>query len=442
MTVKPTETLANPPPPAQRWPGWPGDNVFRLLVPVVKVGGIIGKGGEIIKKICDETGARVRILDGPLGHPERVVLISGKEEPEAEVSPAMDAVFRVFKRINSISNDGKTITESGSCSVRLLMASVQAIHLIGKKGSSIKSIQEESGASINVLTVDERAHYASGDERIVEIQGEHLKVHKALEAVVRHIRKFLVDHSMLPIFEKSSKSVTVDPVSDAWSNQQQSMLHSPQQTGISHDNPLSLRRDALLFERERQRDLQLRHSELSPYRQDPTLPVSRYPALGRLTTDLVTQVTQTMQIPLRYAKDLVGSDGGNIAYIRGRSGAGVSIQESGKYDIVVEIKGTPTEVQTAQQLIEDSLSQHKEPVPSVYGGLDPRSGPSFSRLTETAYPSSSLGTEPYGGYGSLARSEAGFSELADRAYPSSSLATRAYGGFGSPGFGGYSSYKY
>lgn len=67
----------------------------------------------------------------------------------------------------------------------------------------------------------------------------------------------------------------------------------------------------------------------------------------------VFQVTQTMQIPLRYAEDIIGSGGSNIAYIRGRSGAAVTVLESGRFgEIVVEIKGSPTQVQSAQQLIE------------------------------------------------------------------------------------------
>jgi len=63
----------NPTTTTPKWPGWPGDNVFRLIVPVLKVGSIIGRKGELIKKICDETRARVRILDAPTGTPDRVV---------------------------------------------------------------------------------------------------------------------------------------------------------------------------------------------------------------------------------------------------------------------------------------------------------------------------------------------------------------------------------
>lgn len=57
----------------KRWPGWPGDNVFRLLVPEAKVGVIIGRRGEYVKRICDETKARVKIVDPLPGIEERVV---------------------------------------------------------------------------------------------------------------------------------------------------------------------------------------------------------------------------------------------------------------------------------------------------------------------------------------------------------------------------------
>ena len=57
----------------KKWPGWPGDCVFRLIVPVLKVGSIIGRRGDLIKKMCEETRARIRVLDGALGTPDRIV---------------------------------------------------------------------------------------------------------------------------------------------------------------------------------------------------------------------------------------------------------------------------------------------------------------------------------------------------------------------------------
>ena len=60
----------------KKWPGWPGESVFRMLVPAQKVGGIIGRKGEFIKKIVEETRARVKILDGPPGTVQRAVSFS------------------------------------------------------------------------------------------------------------------------------------------------------------------------------------------------------------------------------------------------------------------------------------------------------------------------------------------------------------------------------
>lgn len=60
-----------------------------------------------------------------------------------------------------------------------------------------------------------------------------------------------------------------------------------------------------------------------------------------------------MQIPLSYAEDIIGVHGTNIDYIRRTSGAILTVQESRVPDeIIVEIKGTSSEVQTAQQLIQ------------------------------------------------------------------------------------------
>ncbi|GKF12790.1 RNA-binding KH domain-containing protein PEPPER-like protein [Tanacetum coccineum] len=72
-----TETVVVPdkiaPPTEKKWPGWPGECVFRLIVPVLKVGSIIGRKGDIIRKMCEDTKARIRVLDAPAGVPDRVV---------------------------------------------------------------------------------------------------------------------------------------------------------------------------------------------------------------------------------------------------------------------------------------------------------------------------------------------------------------------------------
>ncbi|CAN4128258.1 unnamed protein product [Withania somnifera] len=391
-----------------KWPGWPGDNVFRLVIPVVKVGTIIGRKGELVKRMCEETRARIRVLEGPLGNADRIVLISGREEPDAQVSPAMDAIIRVFKRVAGLNNDDPAAVAAGAafCSVRLLVASSQAIHLIGRHGSTIKSIQESSGASLRILSEDDGVPYATADERIVEIHGEGLKVLDALEAVVAQLRKFLVDHSMIPIFEKTcNANISQDQPAESWADNSQSSkfqpsVHAPTSEAVAvSDYSFSMNRDTYLLEREAALDSKLSCSTLSLYGQDPGFGGVRTPAAGR-TGPIVTQMTKVMQVPLLYAEDIIGQCGANIAYIRRTSRAILTVQESRGLpeEITIEIKGTSSEVEAAEELIQEFISNHKEPAPGMYGMREPGFG-SFSRYGDP-YSSSSFESQRFGGYGS------------------------------------------
>ncbi|XP_076910659.1 RNA-binding KH domain-containing protein PEPPER-like [Bidens hawaiensis] len=326
---------------------WPGDCVFRVIVPVVKVGSIIGHKGDIIKKMCEETKARVRVLDGPVGNPDRIVLISGKEETEAQLSPAMEAVIQVFKRVNGFPEDGDDDAASiPFCSLRLLVSSNQGMSLIGKQGSSIKTIQE-TGCSVRVHSSGEVTTLPTNSEdKVIDLQGEAVKVLKALEAVLGHLRKFLVDHSVLPLFEKTHCiTATQEHRVDAWA--EKPIMQSGSRSRVGSESSFS---SGLLFHG--------RDSGLSTIRSPPVTG----PTSGRF----VTQVAQTMQIPLVYAEDIIGSGGRNIAFIRRTSGALLTVQEGLQDEIVIEIKGTSSQVQTAQHLIQDCVRNHKESVPSDY----------------------------------------------------------------------------
>lgn len=61
-----------------------------------------------------------------------------------------------------------------------------------------------------------------------------------------------------------------------------------------------------------------------------------------------------MQIPLSYADAVIGTSGGNISYIRRASGAAIAIQETSNVpsEMTVEIIGSASQIQTAEQLIQ------------------------------------------------------------------------------------------
>jgi len=57
-------------------------------------------------------------------------------------------------------------------------------------------------SSLNVIATDDLPAFALQDDRVVEIVGEPASVHAALELIASHLRKFLVDRSIIPLFEK------------------------------------------------------------------------------------------------------------------------------------------------------------------------------------------------------------------------------------------------
>lgn len=322
----------------------------------------------------------------------------------------MIAVLRIFKSVSGLSptegdDTGSVAGVVAFCSIRLLVPSSQAIHLIGKQGTTIKSIQEGASASIQVSSEDEVPSYATPDERIIEIHGDGLKVLKALEAILGLLRKFLVDHSVVPIFEKTyNATIAQDRSVKSWNDKTQSLVHPASapapQAGTGSDFSLSLKRNPFLFERESQLDPEIPHSGRSFYGQDTSNGVLRSTGFGRAAAPIVTQMTKTMQVPLSYAEDIIGIGGANIAYIRRSSGAILTIQESRGLpdEITVEIKGTSAQVQTAEQLIQEFINTRKEPVPSIYGRID-NGLTSYSHLANS-YSPSSFPSQPLGGYGS------------------------------------------
>lgn len=85
------------------------------------------------------------------------VIISAKEEPDLSITPAMDALLKVHKRLVEGLEGDQTHGPPNSGNVvltRLLVAATQAGFLIGKQGSTIKSIQETCNSAVRVVGMD------------------------------------------------------------------------------------------------------------------------------------------------------------------------------------------------------------------------------------------------------------------------------------------------
>ncbi|CAL4916649.1 unnamed protein product [Urochloa decumbens] len=182
-----------------RYPGWPGTSVFRMLIPSHKVGTIIGHKGERVRRLCEETKACIRIIGGHLGAAEQAVIVFGKEQPDEPLPPAMDALLRVYQQ--TINDDALDVRSNSTIVTRILTPSEQAASLIGEQGAMISSIMQASQTNIHILDGD-LPPVALEEDRVIEIWGFPSGVHKALELIASHLRKYLVDRSVIPLFDR------------------------------------------------------------------------------------------------------------------------------------------------------------------------------------------------------------------------------------------------
>ncbi|KAD6794816.1 hypothetical protein E3N88_05712 [Mikania micrantha] len=198
-----------------------GETLFRILCPASKTGGLIGKGGAIIRQFREETGAKIRIDESIAGSDERVILIvaadsnpknkdtanngdSNSDESDSlncEESPAQKALVRVFERILKVdeerskmlkeeSDNGDENSGDGSCGIpsgpvvcRLLAASYQIGSVLGRGGKIIEKIRQESGAQVRVLPKDQIPDCAFPGDELIQMVGKFSAVKKALLSV-------------------------------------------------------------------------------------------------------------------------------------------------------------------------------------------------------------------------------------------------------------------
>uniref|UniRef100_A0A1I7UK70 KH domain-containing protein n=1 Tax=Caenorhabditis tropicalis TaxID=1561998 RepID=A0A1I7UK70_9PELO len=117
---------------------------IRLLMQGKEVGSIIGKKGDQIKKIREESGAKINISDGSC--PERIVTITG----------TLGVIGKAFNMVcNKFEEDMLLLPNSvpkPPITMRVIVPATQCGSLIGKGGSKIKDIREATGASIQVAS--------------------------------------------------------------------------------------------------------------------------------------------------------------------------------------------------------------------------------------------------------------------------------------------------
>ncbi|KAK4426659.1 KH domain-containing protein HEN4 [Sesamum alatum] len=180
------------------------DTVFRILCQSKKIGSVIGKGGNIIKSLREETQAKITFSDSVPGSDERVIIIYSPSDKQARrqtgingdksekgydvLEPhcaAQDALLKVHDRIveEDLGGAEKGNGDETVVSARLLVSNNMVGCILGRKGDVIQRLRSETGANIRVLPADHLPACATSDDELVQISGKPAIARKALHEV-------------------------------------------------------------------------------------------------------------------------------------------------------------------------------------------------------------------------------------------------------------------
>ncbi|KAI3940198.1 hypothetical protein MKX01_029721 [Papaver californicum] len=156
---------------------------FRLLCFNESVGGVIGKGGTIVKALQHESGCDIKVLDSIPDSDDRIILITGPVHPDDRFSAAQDGVLRVQNRIaRAVSDNGEKVL------ARILVSSNQIGCILGKGGSIITDIRKFTGAYIRIVARDQMPKWTSDIDEIVQMSGEFEAVQEALVQITGRLQ--------------------------------------------------------------------------------------------------------------------------------------------------------------------------------------------------------------------------------------------------------------
>ncbi|XP_047573999.1 poly(rC)-binding protein 3 isoform X8 [Lutra lutra] len=289
---------------------------IRLLMHGKEVGSIIGKKGETVKKMREESGARINISEGNC--PERIVTITGPT----------DAIFKAFAMIaykfeediiNSMSNS--PATSKPPVTLRLVVPASQCGSLIGKGGSKIKEIRESTGAQVQVAG----DMLPNSTERAVTISGTP-------DAIIQCVRQICV--VMLEAYTIQGQYAIPHP--DLTKLHQLAMQQNPFPP-LGQTNPAFPGEKLPLHSSEEAQNLMGQSSGL-----DASPPAS----------------THELTIPNDLIGCIIGRQGTKINEIRQMSGAQIKIANAteGSSERQITITGTPANISLAQYLINARLT--------------------------------------------------------------------------------------
>ncbi|XP_077370613.1 far upstream element-binding protein 1 isoform X2 [Festucalex cinctus] len=150
-------------------------------VPDGMVGFIIGRGGEQISRLQQESGCKIQIAPDSGGMPDRSVTLTGGPDAIQMAKRLLTEIVEKGRPSPAFHhNDGPGMTVQ-----EIMVPASKAGLVIGKGGETIKSLQERAGVKMVMI---QDGPQNTGADKPLRISGEPFKVQQAKEMVMELIR--------------------------------------------------------------------------------------------------------------------------------------------------------------------------------------------------------------------------------------------------------------
>ncbi|XP_030921177.1 poly(rC)-binding protein 2 isoform X5 [Geospiza fortis] len=309
---------------------------IRLLMHGKEVGSIIGKKGESVKKMREESGARINISEGNC--PERIITLAG---PTNAIFKAFAMIIDKLEEDFSSSMTNSTAASRPPVTLRLVVPASQCGSLIGKGGCKIKEIRESTGAQVQVAG----DMLPNSTERAITIAGIPQSIIECVKQICVVMLESPPKGVTIPYRPKPSSSPVIFAGGQAYTIQGQYAIPQPDLTKL---HQLAMQ----------QSHFPMSHGNTGFSGVDS----SSAEVKGYWGLDASAQTTShELTIPNDLIGCIIGRQGAKINEIRQMSGAQIKIANpvEGSTDRQVTITGSAASISLAQYLINVSLESAK-----------------------------------------------------------------------------------
>ncbi|KAM5249365.1 poly(rC)-binding protein 2 isoform 26-T41 [Hipposideros larvatus] len=312
---------------------------IRLLMhgkfsPSQEVGSIIGKKGESVKKMREESGARINISEGNC--PERIITLAG---PTNAIFKAFAMIIDKLEEDISSSMTNSTAASRPPVTLRLVVPASQCGSLIGKGGCKIKEIRESTGAQVQVAG----DMLPNSTERAITIAGIPQSIIECVKQICVVMLESPPKGVTIPYRPKPSSSPVIFAGGQAYTIQGQYAIPQPDLTKL---HQLAMQ----------QSHFPMTHGNTGFSGIESSSPEVKGYWAG---LDASAQTTShELTIPNDLIGCIIGRQGAKINEIRQMSGAQIKIANpvEGSTDRQVTITGSAASISLAQYLINVRLS--------------------------------------------------------------------------------------